>query len=103
MITIELAPDQQARMQALAVEHPDLIQQVKLRNATGGGGDMSYLVSLAAIVVPAVRAVVIEWIKAGKFKTFALSYEGKKITTHTHSADDIVKILEEMKDEPAGS
>jgi hypothetical protein len=96
MLTIEFPPDQRKTVEALAASHSELIKQVKASHSIGGGHDLTLLISAAAIVVPAIKAVLIEKIKAGKFKTF--SYKGLKISGQNASPENIARILESLKE-----
>jgi hypothetical protein len=89
MITIEFTPGQEATVAALAEAHPDQIQQVNVRNATGGGGDLTLIITLAGMALPVVKTAVVEAIRAARYRTF--SYKGLKISGH--SAADIEKII----------
>jgi hypothetical protein len=93
VITIEFLSDQSDEVTALATSHPELIKQVKTRHSIGGGHDVTLLISLAAMAIPAIKTVVVEKIKAGRYRSF--SYKGSKITGH--SAEDIEKILASLR------
>ena len=89
MITIEPSDDVQNEATALASSHPEQVQQVQTRNAIGGGGGAMLMVTLAGVAAPVVKAVLVEWIRAGRYKS--VTVKGHKIIGH--SAADIAKIL----------
>jgi hypothetical protein len=69
MITIELLPEDEPQIAALLDAHPDLLKRVRTRNILGGGGDYTLLISAAALAVPAIKAVLVERIRAGGGRT----------------------------------
>ena len=89
MITIEFLPDQQDEMSALAKTYFGDITQVKSRAMDGSGGDFTLLVSTAALLIPAIKTVLTEHIRARRYKSF--SYKGIKYKGG--SPDEIAKII----------
>lgn len=94
MMTIEFSPEQREQVLALAGAHPEYVKQVSSRHSIGGGTDLTLMVSLAGLAIPAIKDIVLAHIRAGQFKTF--SYKNLKI--RGHSPADIEKILASMRD-----
>lgn len=94
MMTIEFSPENQEEILALATAHPEHVKQASSRNSIGGGTDLTLMISLAGLAIPAIKEIVLARIRAGQFKTF--SYKNLKI--RGHSPADIEKILSSMRD-----
>ncbi len=94
MMTIEFSPEHKEEIQTLAAAHPEHVKQVSSRHSIGGGTDLTLMISLAGLVIPAIKDIVIAHIRAGQFKSF--SYKNLKIKGH--SPADIEKILASICD-----
>jgi hypothetical protein len=94
MLTIEFSPEIEEQVLALAAAHPDEIKQIKSRHTMGGGTDLTLMISLAGLLIPAIKDVVLTSIRARQFKSVA--YKDLKITGH--SSKEIEKILATLRD-----
>ena len=94
MITIEFSSDGQEDIAALAIAHPEHVKQVRTRHSIGGGNDLTLLVSLAGLAIPAIKDVIIAYIRSGRYKTFS----NKKLKIVGHGPEDIDKILTNLRD-----
>lgn len=94
MMTIEFSPEHKEEVLALAAAHSEHVKRVSSRNAIGGGSDLTLLISLAGLAIPAIKDVLIARIRAGRYK--CVSYKSLKICGH--SPEDIDKILASLRD-----
>jgi len=94
VLTIEFSPEDRQDFEALAAAHPDYVKQAKARHSIGGGHDLTLMVSLAGLAIPAIKDVLIAYIRAGRYKT--MSYKELKVTGH--NAKDIEKILASLRE-----
>src|SRR5262249_24874372 len=58
-MTFEFRPEPQEMIVALAIAHPEHIRQVSSRHSIGGGNDLTLMISLAGMAVPAISEVVL--------------------------------------------
>jgi hypothetical protein len=94
MMTIEFSPEYREEVLALATAHPEHVKQVSSRHSIGGGTDFTLLISLAGLAIPAIKDVLVAYIRAGQYKS--ITYKNLKI--RGHSPEDIDKILASIRD-----
>ena len=88
MIKLDFGIEQRGEMEALAKAVGDSITKPEER-AFAGGAEASLVISMAALLVPAVKDIVVAYIKSRRFKS--ITVRGTKISAY--SADDIERIL----------
>ena len=93
-MTIEFSPECQDEVLALAAAHPEHVKQVSSRHSIGGGTDLTLLISLAGLLIPAIKDVLLAHIRAGQYNS--ISYKNLKV--RGHSPEDIEKILVSLRD-----
>lgn len=93
-MTIEFSPECQEEALALAAAHPEHVKQVSSRHSIGGGTDLTLMISLAGLVIPAIKDVLLARIRAGQYNS--ISYKNLKV--RGHSPEDIEKILVSLRD-----
>jgi hypothetical protein len=94
MMRIEFPLESQEQVTALALAHPEHVKQVTSRHSIGGGTDLTLLISLAGLAIPAIKDVLVAHIRAGQYKY--VSYKNLKI--RGQSPEDIEKILASLRD-----
>ncbi len=87
MLTVEFTPDANDELLALAAEHPNEIEPIAARHLDGSA--ITFLISASAILVPAIKAVLVEKIRAGRIKSF----KTKGLTITGASAEEIATLL----------
>lgn len=89
MIQIDFDSSASETARSLLDRYPDGVQQVAARHSGGAGTDMALILSLATIAIPEVRKIIVELIRAGKYRSVTI--KGKKITGY--SEEDVNRIL----------